>query len=389
MPAVAQDSQLVDATKEEAPTLTRDDLQFEEFSSCEEMTDIIADFVKENIEDRPYPYYYGLEDDMMDIAESAADGADGGNAPQPTAAQNKTVRSDSNDFSQTNIQKDGVDEPDILKTDGTYLYYYNAQEHEISIMRGPLSMTTQTLDLDRVSIVNTITVPERMNQVDLFLYEDTMVIVGQRYSQTTNPTAHFDRSTRTIIAAYDISSVHDLELEHYQEVDGWRQDSRLDMRDGKLYVLSQLQFNRWYGYPTGADDIDVVVTKDAIMPKTLSVTKGQNGLNITTTSANCDDIHYLFPTKEQMKHMSSWPSFTVVTTLDLDTYAKDTNIIFGQPSQLHMSQNSLYLAQGVYMPTQFSCPPNARCAESFFWGGQQHTLIHGFDLGGSTSLDYK
>jgi hypothetical protein len=124
------------------------------------------------------------------------------------------------------------------------------------------------------------------------------------------------------------------------------------------------------------------------MPKTLSVSKGVNWLELTTTSVKCNDIHYLFPTKEQLASLWSWPSFTVVTALDLESYTADTNIIFGQPSQIHMSQNSLYLAQWVYMPQQFSCPPNARCAESMFWGGQQHTLIHGFDLRWSAWLDY-
>jgi hypothetical protein len=137
-------------------------------------------------------------------------------------------------------------------------------------------MTTQTLDLDRVSVVNSITIPERMSQVDLFLYEDTMIIVGQRYVESKTPSSHLDRSTRTIIASYDISSVNDLELEHYQEIDGWRQDSRLDINDGTLYVLSQIQFNRWYGYPQHTDDIDISLQGETIMPKTLSVSKGVN-----------------------------------------------------------------------------------------------------------------
>jgi uncharacterized secreted protein with C-terminal beta-propeller domain len=128
----AQDSQLVDAINDDEQTITRDDLQFEKFSSCDEMTDVIESFVKENIKQRSYPYYYGIEEGMVDdIAMGEAADSD----PAPVSAQNKTVRSDSNEYSETNIQKDGVDEPDILKTDGTYLYYYNAQEREISIMR--------------------------------------------------------------------------------------------------------------------------------------------------------------------------------------------------------------------------------------------------------------
>gem|GEM_PF-2354031 len=40
------------------------------------------------------------------------------------------------------------------------------------------------------------------------------------------------------------------------------------------------------------------------------------------------------------------------------------------------------------MPGKFACPANARCAMPFFRGGQNHTLVHGFSLGGIAKLAY-
>jgi uncharacterized secreted protein with C-terminal beta-propeller domain len=38
------------------------------------------------------------------------------------------------DYSQTNIQVQGVDESDIIKTDGNYIYYYNSSDNYVYIV---------------------------------------------------------------------------------------------------------------------------------------------------------------------------------------------------------------------------------------------------------------
>ncbi len=53
----------------------------------------------------------------------------GGTASTPTSADTNT--SGSTDFSTTNVQEEGVDESDVLKTDGTYLYVLANQKLDI------------------------------------------------------------------------------------------------------------------------------------------------------------------------------------------------------------------------------------------------------------------
>lgn len=48
------------------------------------------------------------------------------------------VASTSRDFSTTNNQVAGVDEPDIMKTDGKYFYYVNERTRAIDIIKSPL-----------------------------------------------------------------------------------------------------------------------------------------------------------------------------------------------------------------------------------------------------------
>jgi uncharacterized secreted protein with C-terminal beta-propeller domain len=49
-----------------------------------------------------------------------------------------------------------------------------------------------------------------------------------------------------------------------------------------------------------------------------------------------------------------------------------------------MSNDNLYMTEGIWQANNFSCPPNARCAMPFFWGGSQNTLIHKLNVSQSS-----
>lgn len=66
-----------------------------------------------------------MQEDMVaeEAAPMMADVAVGGESENTTSA--REVTSSHTDFSQTNIQKEFVDEPEILKTNEKYMFYYN------------------------------------------------------------------------------------------------------------------------------------------------------------------------------------------------------------------------------------------------------------------------
>lgn len=178
-----------------------------------------------------------------------------------------------------------------------------------------------------------------------------------------------------------MSDVYDLELVSYQEFDGYKSDLRLHMEDGTLYVLTNISFNRWYGISQNADEDDIDINMAQLLPRSIIVENKNGTLEPRVTQVTCDAIFYVFPSDEQLDHFGQWPSFTTVNAIDLDDNYSKTHVVFGQQGQIHMSEDNLFLAQSFYMPTSFSCPPNARCIEPFFRGGEQHTLVHGFALG--------
>jgi hypothetical protein len=89
------------------------------FGACDELLDHLREHALEQV--TPYGLggdMWGYADDVgMDMEDDAA--ADGGAAPRAAAATG-TVAGE--DFSGTNVQEVGVDEPDLVKTDGRTLY---------------------------------------------------------------------------------------------------------------------------------------------------------------------------------------------------------------------------------------------------------------------------
>ncbi len=382
--AQVQDDQLLDAVWPTTQTIDYDQLQLREFTSCDEMQQVLQDFVSGYIKEQPYPIMpYGRWWWMLD--DVALDGAQ---AVSPESDQTNEVRSSVRDgFSQTNLQKEWIDEPDILKTDGRYLYYYNSKAAKIQILESPYDPSNSLISLDKAHIVSEINIPSSLSNIDLILYEKQLIIVAYRYSDRV-PLGHLQRNDRTAVVRYDISHPTSLSLLSYQEFDGAKNDIRLDTRDGTLYVMTNLSFNRRYGINSYASDLKVSLRTNELLPKTITVTNTNGTLSSTVVPADCKRIRYLLPNKDQLSSFGQWPSFTTINAIQLSHNTTHTQVIFGQPAQIHMSEKGLFLAQSLYMPQPFRCPPNVLCAEPLFWGGESHTLIHGFSLWGSEKLSY-
>jgi len=94
------------------------------------------------------------------------------------------------DYSTTNLQKSGVDEPEILKSNGEYLFYYtqndnvyrsyyDGQSSYISIIKTP-----KKADLSDAEIMKKIKIPATLHNIQLFLQDKYLLILGTRYSPT-------------------------------------------------------------------------------------------------------------------------------------------------------------------------------------------------------------
>ena len=284
------------------------------------------------------------------------------------------------DYSTTNIQKMWVDEPEILKSNWKYLFYYsevNYNDKYISIIKTPTEK-----DLLDAELLSKIKIPDSLYGIQLFLNWDKLIILGSRYDGKSDSVLW---SNRTLVIVYDISDFENLKMEKITEV-YWRfEDVR--MIDDQLYLISSISLDwyeiAWRDRPIKFKDmqpklIDVTLKKKSGFLQKLFGSRFMYDKKIVNMS--CDSIFYLLPSEETMKETNTYPNFTLISQISLSDLSATPkqNLVFGNVDEIHMSQSSLYLPSPIY----FSSPK--RCSHRWCYGSwyyrDENTLIHKFNL---------
>ena len=264
-----------------------------------------------------------------------------------------------------------MDEPELLKTDGTYFFYYNEKTQKISIVASPLDSKTSTLDGTRIQLVNEIAVPKELNDIELFVTKGRLVLMGQLsdYADTAY-TSFLSYQSRTVVAIYDISDIKNLKLLKFENLPGSYQDARLI--DDQLYVISELRFNRWnwkgksHDFRKGLASVEIDEQGAKVLP------------------VECSQISYVLP---EDKNLSLDPVFTLIAGIDIRNTSKkvSTTALLAPNGEIHMSKNALYLVSNFYTYNNWSCPSGLFCVMPVFRSTTQ-TMIHKFSRNG---LDLK
>lgn len=376
------DDQLIDKIEEqetESLNLAQENLEFTQFNSCDDMETVLSGVIEKLKENRPQYRYFGgieVEEAMMDTAAPMMMEKSVAN----TASDDGAVWSSSNQFSTTNNQKLWVDEPEIIKTDGKHIYYYNQQEQKIYIINSPLDVEVSTININDVNVQTIINLPKRFYNTQLFVSTDRLAILGTRhidipYARDAQPI--LNRNSRTMIAVYDTSNIDNLELLKFNDIDWSYTNSR--MTDNKLYVISQMWVNRW-GY---------VPYRTFQESKNLPRAVEYSNKKLKTINNKCNDISYILPSEDTMEHLNMHPQFTIISVVDIQNTDEEIemNILLSQAGEIHMTQDSLYIAQSIWFPHRWECPIDAMCITPWFDNGSQ-TLVHKFELD-KFDLDYQ
>ncbi|MBU1975411.1 MAG: beta-propeller domain-containing protein [Nanoarchaeota archaeon] len=184
-------------TYEEVKFEPTKEVKLKQFSSDEEL----AAFLKQNREsDSGWGYGGGIMrsmavDDMEMMAMDAA---------MPEAAgegMQKTESSASNEYSETNVQVAGVDEADIIKTDGNYIY----------TITDKILYIIKAYPGEDAQIVSRIEFDSR--PTSLFIYGDTLSVFGNFQNwDFYNEVGFSSQRGLTFFDIYDISDKSDPEL---------------------------------------------------------------------------------------------------------------------------------------------------------------------------------
>ncbi len=278
--------------------------------------DEISEFL-ESADSWGYRGYYGAKGGIMEL-DMLAQAA-------PTAAESGAE--EATDYSTTNIQVQGVDEADIVKNDGKYIYKVAASDYYYGY----------ETEKGKVTIINAFP-PEQMeiiseiefegNAQEIFIYNDKLVVFGNVYRYEVYPAQPVPDCVRCIIPpyysqnfafmkVYDISDRTSPELEKEIEVKGSYYDSR--MVSGEVYAF----FSDYaYGqYPVPLYAVDGV--EEEISP---------------------EEITYF-----------DWPdrnyNFNIFVSIDLDDLEKEETrkiVLMGYSQNLFVSKENMYVSYTRY-----------------------------------------
>ncbi|MFD1037687.1 beta-propeller domain-containing protein [Virgibacillus byunsanensis] len=298
----------------------------EELPKIKDQNQLIT-LLEERIEKRQQQR--GNEFTTMEDSEESADTAAGDGASNESST------------SETNVQVEGIDEGDSVKTDGDYVYF--ARDNDIVIA---------STDENNSNVVSKIQ-EEKFQTRELFLHDDLLVSIGhtqetirelketEQPKETTNadiaiyPPVH---SMQTTTYVYDISDKENPERIREFTIEGSLTASR--KMDGFLYLVAN---NHPPVHIMGNPKEDVDLEDMEVRPFVKDTSVSDKGKPV-----DFEDM-YFFPE-------SNDESFMLISSIDLNDMDKEAKVetYLGASNQMYMSQNHIYTAANKYDTSESS-----------------------------------
>lgn len=290
------------------------------FESYEELESAIKKLEKESMR----LYGNGLKTDM-----AATDTAEDGAANYTGSVQKSSSATAKESFASTNKQVDSVDEADIIKTDGKYIYYISDDENS--------PLTIYSADNGKTERLSSIKAGKDSFFSEMFLYGDKLIVIGTRSEskKLEDVTENDDGddiiyedsiyngallyNSYSFVYTYDISDKSAPKLVDKYEQSGYYNSSR--MIGSCVYLISD--YNRFY-----------LGCKDGFVPCACGNDGELKQLDISDISAVKDAEN---------------ACYALIGAIDVEggDKAKATKAVLGVNEQVYCNDDNLYLT-GTY-----------------------------------------
>lgn len=248
----------------------------------------------------PFSMFYHNYDVIGKADNAGSIGIDSASSTESSSSSSNTK-----DYSTTNIQVENVDEADIVKTDGDYIY--SISEDNVII--------TDVKDPKQPKVVATIKSEDDDIPEDIILYKDKLVVISTKGNQTQR--YYYNNRMNTVVKIYNITSREKPVLTKSYEMYEPYYTSRCI--DNVLYVISSGNIRK-------EDDKIVVGYNEDNMEKEMSI----------------DKIKYLKDVKTTKQ--------TLISTVDLNNETADIKLdsYLMNISNAYVSENAIYLLNQKY-----------------------------------------
>jgi uncharacterized secreted protein with C-terminal beta-propeller domain len=291
-----------------------------------ELPESVADYAE------LYAAVRALQDHALDVQRGNASADYSGREVAPMSAD--TMSSSADGYTATNAQVSGIDEGDIVKTDGNSIFV--AAGAEVQVVEALGENTRQVARIDTVAdLAASRPADDRAYYVpgsvlDLMVHESTLVVVVHEYIPRADPIPGTGSMTYIPVDAqetkallYDVSNPSTPRLSAVVGQSGAFVSSRL--QGSILYLVSD--------YPL-------------LEPETATL---DDPLTFAPRVSGPDGILPLAPGDITIAPSAIGPRYSVVSSVDLDSGQRlDQQAVLGGSETVYMSPDHLYLAAVNY-----------------------------------------
>lgn len=372
---------------DQAPfSLTRDPQQYltlQQFSECQPMLTHLREQRLARLDESLASQRYYLERRLN------SGSSDDGREMSPTAEEAQADASNEaggspQEVSETNTQVAGVDEPDMVKTDGNYIY---------TVAQGQVHIT-KSWPANELSSVATIAVDGIARDLLLTADKKLLITYNPYYSLTSLPP---NGNREPIYGDYDwqqlvVKLVDVNDPTAPQEIKQWRfQGYYLSTRriDQKIYLVqNQYQHDQLKGtipwidiwQDGGQISLDEFDRRAALAHQKNQAILSQAGLaELLDLDQSTDDLVFREDTNCQNVYAPGTLEFfgyTKVTAIDLANQSLNQNVVMVPSNQIYASKENLYVS----------------LSSAWFWSDsqdwQRRTFLHRFAITGDSPLSY-
>jgi len=244
-------------------------------------------------------------------------------AAEPAAeADGAMLDSSTRSHSSTNVQVEGIDEADVVKTDGTYIYQ----------IAGNKVLITRAWPASSLKIAHELEL-EGFSPSTLYLDDDRLVVIGMQ-AEKMEADANNDDAARhmimpilwqnTRVLVYDISDMNNITLSRDIAIDGYNATSR--KKGDYIYLVN----SRYVGW--------LMDGEEPVRPWYKDSAAGDE-----KTEIDFDDIRY-FPDV-------ALDDYVIFAALDLKGGKLEVDTYLGWAQHMYMSHENLFLAMTDWTDT--------------------------------------
>lgn len=248
--------------------------------------------------------------EVMIMEDSAADMAAGG-AEMRQQIASETQKMDaavpeaaSAEYSETNVRQEGVDEADVVKTDGRYLYTLRDNGRAVVIVDTK----------DRLKEAAEVKLEDTHSIREFYVNNGKLALVGESYREEKTKSGWYMSTASTFAVTYDLSDPAKPEKVGEVTQSGYYTSSR--MSEGHLYLFSQYSVDTASGIEPRDTEKYIPLVDGTLLPG--------------------NDI-YLPTTKQAYM-------YAVISSVDMEKPddTKDSKAIFTDGGNLYVSNKNIY-----------------------------------------------